>query len=136
GKEAIVKTVMRNGLVETTHPSYQAWSYAALIKDYNENAQSDQIELYPCAYLHNYIENEERDSTTDENYDYYVQQAPVFIKGDAVKLRDFIKRYVTTGDQKENLYRIEKGRIRPSKSLQDSLLKMLKGNEEFIMIDD
>ncbi|MFP3489802.1 ATP-binding protein, partial [Staphylococcus sp. SIMBA_130] len=37
GKEAIVKTVMRNGLVETTHPSYQAWSYAALIKDYNEN---------------------------------------------------------------------------------------------------
>ena len=136
GKEAIVKTVMRNGLVETTHPSYQAWSYAALIKDYNENAQNDQIELYPCAYLHNYIENEERDSITDEIYDYYVQQAPVFIKGDAVKLRDFIKRYVTTGDQKENLYKIEKGRIRPSKSLQDSLLKMLKGNEEFIMIDD
>lgn len=136
GKEAIVKTVMRNGIVETTHPSYQAWSYATLIKDYNENAQNDQIELYPCAYLHNYIENEERDSITDEIYDYYVQQAPVFIKGDAVKLRDFIKRYVTTGDQKENLYKIEKGRIRPSKSLQDSLLKMLKGNEEFIMIDD
>ena len=35
-KEAIVKTVMNRSLVETTHPSYQAWSYASLIKDYNE----------------------------------------------------------------------------------------------------
>lgn len=37
GKEAIVKTPMRHGMVETTHPSYQAWSYASLIEDYNEN---------------------------------------------------------------------------------------------------
>jgi hypothetical protein len=36
GKEAIVKTVINRGLVETTHPSHQAWSYASLIKDYND----------------------------------------------------------------------------------------------------
>jgi pyruvate ferredoxin oxidoreductase beta subunit len=34
------------------------------------------------------------------------------------------------------LYEIENGRIRPSKSLQDSIASMLKGNPEFIMIDD
>src|SRR5690554_2639639 len=39
GKEAIVKTILYRGIRETTHPSFQAWSYAALIKDYNENAQ-------------------------------------------------------------------------------------------------
>jgi uncharacterized protein len=33
GKEAIVKTVINRHMVETTHPSYQAWSYASLIKD-------------------------------------------------------------------------------------------------------
>lgn len=32
GKEAIVKTVLNRGLRETTHPSYQAWSYASLYK--------------------------------------------------------------------------------------------------------
>ena len=31
---------------------------------------------------------------------------------------------------------IENGKIRPSKSLQDALSSMLKGNEEFVMIDD
>lgn len=135
-KEAIVKTVMNRSLVETTHPSYQAWSYASLIKDYNENVQNENMALYPCAYLHNYIDQGEQDALTDSVYDYYIEQAPVFIKGQAKKLRDFIKRYIKYGDNKENLYKIENGRIRPSKSLQDSLNKMLQGNQEFVMIDD
>lgn len=136
GKEAIVKTAMNRGLVETTHPSYQAWSYASLIQDYNENAQNEDMGLYPCAYLHNYLDQGEQDPLTDSIYHYYIEQAPVFVKGQAKKLRDFIKRYIQFGDNKENLYKIENGRIRPSKSLQDSLNQMLKGNDEFVMIDD
>ena len=136
GKEAIVKTPMRHGLVETTHPSYQAWSYASLIADYNETVQQEDIDLYPCAYLHNYIIQEEKDPLTDTIYEYYIDQAPVFAKGDAKKLCNFIKKYIKFGDNKETLYKIEKGRIRPSKSLQDSLKSMLKGNQEFIMIDE
>lgn len=136
GKEAIVKTFINRGLVETTHPSYQAWSYAALIADYNENAQNEEIELKPCAYLHNYIDQGEEDPLTDRVYQYYIEQAPVFVKGQARQLRDFIKKYIQYGDNKENLYKIENGRIRPSKSLQDSLNNMLKGNQEFVMIDD
>lgn len=136
GKEAIVKTVINRGVRETTHPSYQAWSYAALIKDYNENAQKEEIQLYPCAYLHNYINQGEQDPLTDQVYEYYIEEAPVFIKGDSGKLRNFIKRYIKHGDNKEILYTIDKGRIRPSKSLQDSLNSMLQGNQEFVMIDD
>ncbi|MGG7621293.1 DNA/RNA helicase domain-containing protein [Bacillus coreaensis] len=136
GKEAIVRTAMNRGIVETTHPSYQAWSYAALIKDYNESAQEENMGLYPCAYLHNYINQGEEDPLTDSIYSYYVEQAPVFVKGDAGNLRSFIKKYIKYGDDKKNLYKIENGRIRPSKSLQDTLNSMLQGNQEFIMIDD
>ena len=136
GKEAIVKTLINRGVRETTHPSYQAWSYAALIKDYNENAQKEDIQLYPCAYLHNYINQGEQDPLTDPVYEYYIEEAPVFVKGDSGKLRNFIKRYIKHGDNKEILYTIDKGRIRPSKSLQDSLNSMLLGNKEFVMIDD
>ncbi|MEW9672864.1 DNA/RNA helicase domain-containing protein [Ammoniphilus sp. 3BR4] len=136
GKEAIVKTAMNRGMIESTHPSYQAWSYASLIKDYNENAQQEEMAFYPCAYLHNYIDQGEEDPLTNPIYDYYIEQAPVFIKGQAKHLRDFIKRYIKIGDNKENLYKIENGRIRPSKSLQDTLNRMLQGNKEFIMIDD
>jgi uncharacterized protein len=136
GKEAIVKTLINRGVRETTHPSYQAWSYAALIKDYNENAQKEDINLYPCAYLHNYINQGDLDPLTDPVYEYYIEEAPVFVKGDSGKLRDFIKKYIKHGDNKEILYTIDKGRIRPSKSLQDSLNSMLQGNREFVMIDD
>lgn len=136
GKQAIVKTFINRGLIETPHPSYQAWSYAALIEDYNEIVQQDQIKLQPCTYLHNYLISEKDDPLVDPIYQTYIDEAPIFAKGDAQKLRDFIKKYIKYGDQKNNLYRIEKGRIRPSKSLQDSLSSMLKGNQEFKMIDD
>lgn len=138
GKEAIVKTILGGGLREATHPSYQAWSYASLIKDYNENVQQEEIDIQPSAYLHNYLIKDlnVQDPLFDPIYDYYIEQAPVFIKGDAAKLRNFIKKYIKFGDNKETLYKIEKGRIRPSKSLQDSLTSMLKGNREFTMIDE
>ncbi|KKB35221.1 DUF2075 domain-containing protein [Bacillus thermotolerans] len=136
GKEAIVKTALNRGLHETTHPSYQAWSYAALIKDYNENMQQKDTKLYPCTYLHNYLNQGAKDPLTDPIYEYYIKEAPVFVKGDSGKLRDFIKRYIKHGDNKEILYMIDKGRIRPSKSLQDSLNSMLQGNQEFVMVDD
>ncbi|GKU82026.1 DUF2075 domain-containing protein [Niallia sp. NCCP-28] len=136
GKEAIVKTMINKGIREMTHPSYQAWSYASLIGDYNENAQNNDMQFSPCAYLHNYINQGDQDPLTDSIYDYYVKKAPVFKKGEAKRLREFIKRYIQVGDNKENLYKIEKGKIRPSKSLQDSLNKMLKGNQEFVMIDE
>ena len=60
GMDNIVRTFVGKGNHEVTHPSYQAWSYASLLYDFNETVNEDNIALYPCAYLHNYkkIENE------------------------------------------------------------------------------
>ena len=66
----------------------------------------------------------------------YVEKAPVFKRRDLKKLRAFIKKYVHYGDHTKILYRIDKGKIRPSKMLADSLESMLGGNEEFVMIDE
>jgi hypothetical protein len=60
----------------------------------------------------------------------------MFGSNDFEKLRKFIKKYITDGDDRKLLYKIENGRIRPSKRLQDSLAKMLQGNKEFNMIDE
>ena len=136
-----VKLSEKDGIVDTdffgevNHPSYQAWSYAALLKGFNEAVYEEDIGLRPCAYLHNYIED---DVIRHPRYSSYLERAPVFLQGDDEKenLRAFIRKYVKTGDRNKVLYRIENGRIRPSKSLADSLVKMLKGNQEFVMIDD
>lgn len=67
GKDGVVRTVLGGGLRETTHPSYQVWSYASLIKNFNETVEEDEIGLYPCAYLHNY-DFAEDDPLRDEIY--------------------------------------------------------------------
>jgi len=135
GKDGIVQAFTGHALREVAHPSYQAWSYATTIEDYNETVQQEQIDLHPCAYLHNYV-TVTPPTLLSDNYKNYLEKAPAFIKGDVEKLRDFINKYIKYGDDKEILYMIENGKIRPSKSLQDALANMLKGNQEFVMIDD
>lgn len=132
--DGVVKTPYPGRQI-TTHPSYQAWSYAQDILNYNESVQAEDVCLHPCAYLHNYFLRE-NDPLTHEVYRNYIQKAPVYSKGDAFRLREFIQKYIKKPDHKKTLYIIENGKIRPSKSLQDSLAGMLEGNEEFVMIDD
>ena len=130
-----VNTYTGGGLRDVNHPSYQAMTYANLIKDYNESVQLKDINVVPCAYLHNYyFEND--DTLLSNNYKEYTDKAPLFGHNDVIKLRDFIKKYITDGDDGNILYEIDNGRIKPSKMLQDSLSKMLKGNKEFYMIDN
>ena len=135
GKDGIVSTYTGHALREVAHPSYQAWSYATTIEDYNETVQDRQIDLHQCAYLHNYL-TVTPPTLLSDSYNEYLEKAPAFIKGDVEKLRGFINKYIKYGDDKETLYMIENGKIRPSKSLQDALSSMLQGNQEFIMIDD
>ncbi len=132
-KDGIVRTFLNGSIREVSHPSYQAWSYAALLEDFNETVRTEQITLKPCAYLHNYRSD---DVITNNFYAEHLEKAPVFFKSDAEKLQLFIKKYVKRGDNRDVMYRIEQGKIKPSKSLADSLASLLQGNREFIMIDD
>ena len=93
GKDGIVSTYTGGGIREVTHPSYQAMSYANLIKDFNETVQLEDIGLYPCAFLHNY-DLSINDPINSEQYQEYIKEAPMFGCNDFEKLRDFIKRYV------------------------------------------
>ena len=130
-----VNTYTGGGLRDVNHPSYQAMTYANLIKDYNEVVQLKNINVVPCAYLHNYY-FEDDDTLLSNNYKEYTDKAPLFGHNDVLKLRNFIKKYIEDGDDGNILYEIDHGRIRPSKMLQDSLRNMLKGNKEFYMIDN
>ena len=133
GKDGVVRTFLGGGEKETNHPSYQAWTYAALIEDYNETVRKEDIRLKPCAYLHNLNSGA---AINDPFYNAHTSKAPVFISKDAKKLSRFLKKNVKYGDSDNIMYRIENGRIKPSKGLADSLASMLSGNQEFLMIDD
>ena len=135
GYEAIVETYTGGANRRVVHPSYQAWSYAALIKDYNQYVQDEDVELHPCAYLHNYP-RKDNDPLDAKQYEDILSDAPAFTYGQRDALRNFIKKNIKTGDGEDTLVKIEHGKIKPSKQLQDSICGMLKGNKEFIMLDE
>lgn len=133
--DALVETFTGNSLRKVVHPSYQVWSYAQLISDYNSAVQDRKVTLTPCAYLHNYIRRD-KDPIDDIQYENYTEAAPVFTKGQVSNLRSLIKKCINKGDKKEVLYLVEHGAIRPSKSLQNSISSMIAGNQEFVLIDE
>lgn len=133
GKDAIVKTFFGKGEQETPHPSYQVWSYVELLQDFNETVRDENIVLKPCAYLHNCESN---DVINHSFYQEHTEKAPAFLKNDAQRLQNFIKQYVKYGDADNIMYRIDNGKIKPSKNLADTLVSLMQGNPEFIMIDE
>lgn len=134
-KDAIVwaRRGGRTAETEGPHPSYQAWSYAALLQDFNAAVQDGQMALQPCAYLHNHLRDGEIDHPSYRNH---IERAPLFLKKERAQLQAFIREHVRHGDRKGVLYAIENGRIRPSKMLADSVAGLLQGKPEFVLIDD
>jgi len=133
--DAVVRTSYAHGESDTSHPSYQCWSYAELLRNFNETVDQDEVPLQPCAYLHNCRDGGD---LLDPFYARYLELAPVFLAGEKErdKLRSFIGRYLKAGDQGELIYRIENGRIRPSRRLVDALQGMMAGKREFVLIDE
>lgn len=134
-KNGIVKTFINGGLRETTHPSYQASSYMTFLKDYNEDISSGEISPYSCAVLHNYIE-QKPEPLKDEIYTDVILNTPIYFKDDQEKLEKFIKKYVGEGKGSEILYKIESGKIKPTKKLIDYVSSLFLGNKEFVLLDE
>jgi uncharacterized protein len=132
-RDGLVKTRLRGTLCETPHPSYQAWTYATLLEDFNETVYEGGVSLLPCAYAHNCP-----DETVlrHARYRKYTKLAPIYLKEEERKLSQFISKHVRRGDRGKLLYQIDRGRIRPSKNLADHLASLLNGKSEFKMIDE
>ncbi len=134
GKDGVVRTVVGGGIHEVAHPSYQAWSYAEAIEDFNEDVREMGVVLSPCACLHNYVP-EVPDPLCSDIYSEYLGLAPMFTKHQGSDLRGFLERFIRKGDGGETIFILDRGRLKPSKSLQDVLSSMMEGNQEFVLLD-
>lgn len=132
-KDGVVLTRFEHGLKEVSHPSYQAWSYTMLLRGFNSYIYENNIQLIPCAFLHNYKDDE---NIKNIFYKPHIENAPIFLKNDKKSLWEFLSRHIIYGDSKKILEKIENSEIRPSKVLADNMASMLKWNQEFIMIDE
>lgn len=134
-RENLVRAFTGGANREVVHPSQQAYSYAKLIENFNEDVRENNIGLIPCAFLHNYRE-ENRSKICHSLYKEALDDAPVFLQEDGEKLQDFIVKYVNKPSSKKLFDIIEYGKLKPSISLQSAVGRILNGNQDFIMIDE
>ena len=131
-----VKTFVGGNNRIVCHPSYQAYSYACFIRNYSQKVLDDGINLIPCAYLHNY-DPDFKQTLSNSIYKEWVSEAPFFIRNETEQFSAFVKKYVTRRSSNGDLlYKIDHGRLKPTKTLQDSLASMVKGNKEFMLLDE
>lgn len=112
--DGVVRTFLGKGPRETTHPSYQAMSYGALLRGFNTAVVEHSIALQPCAYLHNCTEGS---GITDARYRPYLDQAPVFLRHDNAAMAAFLRRCLEVGDRGRTIERIRDGKAKPSRQL-------------------
>lgn len=128
-----VRTYLGGGLRDQPHPSYQAWSYLTHLKMYNEYIYDTDVSVAACAYLHNCVDPSVVNAS---RYEERLREVPVFIKGQAPELRAMITANIKEGTGTALLERIDSAVIRPSQQLADSVGSMLKGHEEFVLLDE
>lgn len=131
-----VRAFVGGNVRDLAHPSYQAYSYKIHIKNYSEVAARDDVHLVPIACLHNFKEDY-RDVITDPIYKDWIERAPVFLQRDSQRLSDFLSKHIKQKSKNGDLlYKIDHGRIRPAKALQDCLASLLRGNKDFMLMDE
>lgn len=127
-----VRTFIGGALRDIPHPSYQAWSYLSHLKMYNEYIYDSGVIVNACAYLHNC---EDVKVLNSSRYEDKLKEVPVFTKGDSHELRSMVKANIYQGSGTRLLEKIDSSVVRPSQQLADAVGSMLKGQEEFILLD-
>ena len=128
-----VRTAVGGGIHDEQHPSYQAWSYLTHLRDFNEYAYSNQLNINAGAYLHNCTDDA---VVRDDRFNEITARAPVFIKGEIDALRDHVSGVIHEGIGIELFKDLDAAVIRPSKQLADAVGGMLEGKDEFVLLDD
>ena len=131
-----VRTYVANDNRIVCHPSYQAYSYSRFLANYSSIVQGGEIDLVPCAYLHNY-DPKFKSALSSSIYEEWYTAAPFFIRNEVREFSAFVKKFIRKKSSRGDLlYLIEDGRLKPTKSLQDALSSMVAGVPEFTLLDE
>ncbi|GAB3230826.1 DUF2075 domain-containing protein [Glycomyces halotolerans] len=112
------------------HPALQANTYRDFLLDFTDGLKPEQV--HSIAYLHHAQDGDVFDLLDD------VGAAPtrLFTGSRRGELRDYLVRLFAPESGAAAADRLEAARIRPSKQLLDHAAPMLKGRDQFVLLDE
>ena len=122
---------------EVLHPSAQVGQYKMYLQDgHTAFYEGDKpVSLDACTYLHNYSIHPD-DVIISKKFESLIQEYPLFSKDDVDNLCDYLLPRLEGGQGIDVLRRIEGGRYRPSKKLMEHVGQIIKGKQEYILLDE
>lgn len=122
---------------EVLHPSAQVGQYKMYLEDTHTSFYDEDypIKLHACSYLHNY-HYEKNDAILENKFDKLISKYPLFSADQVTDLSKFLKTNLCKGKGMDVLRKVQKGDYRPSKKLMDHVGNIIKGNTEYILLDE
>lgn len=132
-----VITWLGGGEREVLHPSVQVDRYRMYLEDTHPAfyEDPDPVALHACAYLHNH-NPETGDPLFAPKFEPILATSPAFTADDFDVMSSFLRQRLEGGQGLAVLPRVEENRYRPSKKLMDHVGHVIKGNSEYVLLDE
>jgi hypothetical protein len=131
-----VATFIGGTVRDVLHPAVQVGQYLTYLADCNTAFQGDSaIGIHACSYLHNYRAVKD-DPLFSSCFAEQIARWPVFTAGQSEILAAFLDKRVPGGDRGEITAKVEDGKYKPSKKLLDHIAALIKGKQEYILLDE
>jgi len=129
-------TWVGGSLRDVLHPSAQVGQYKTYLEDAHTAFDCNSgIQLNACSYLHNYS-YEPSDVLFADRFKSLLESFPLFTGDDVDKLINFLRLHVTNGDDGEIVKTIEQSRYKASRKLLDHVSAVVKGNSQYVLLDE
>lgn len=135
--DKMVLTWVGGAVREVLHPSAQVGQYQMYLEDTHTafHEGPTPIRLGSCAYLHNYLPEDE-DPLLSDVFRPLMDRFPVFTGDDVPRLKDFLVGRLEAGQGLDVLRRVEESRYRPSKKLMEHVAEVIRGKDEYVLLDE
>jgi DUF2075 family protein len=131
-----VATWVGGALRDRLHPSAQVGQYKSYLEDCHPAFSGENaIGLYACSYLHNYL-YDSADVIFSSKFSELVRLCPLFTGDDVEKLVQYLQPKLIKGDDMALVERVEQGRYRATRKLLDHVAAVIKGQSEYVLLDE
>lgn len=122
---------------EVLHPSVQVGQYRMYLEDTHPSFYSPPvpISLSSCVYLHNH-HPQKGDVLFSDKFSEVLTSNPLYTADDFDEIKGFLRNRLKAGEGLPLLSTIEENRFRPSKKLMEHVSGVIKGNAEYILLDE
>ena len=135
GKNEVI-TFLGGAKREVLHPSAQVGQYAMYLQDTHTSFYEKPIVfLNACSFLHNYS-FEKDDVLLDNKFREAIIKYPLFSADNVDQLSSYINEKLQSGNGLDVLARVEKSKYRPSKKLMEHVGEVIKGKQEYVLLDE